>query len=152
MVNLVVRCRSDVAQWRAVTPLPDLSVQLYSVRQPLVDDFAGTMGRLADIGLTRVEPFGMLEFADQLRTALPATGLTAPTAHQALDNDELEATFEVATELGIGTIIHPYCPPEQWTTRADVERLAELLSAAAIAAAVHGLQVAYHNQIGKAHV
>ena len=34
--------------------LPDLSVQLYSVRQTLAEDFAGTLRRLADLGLTRV--------------------------------------------------------------------------------------------------
>jgi len=44
-----------------------LVVQLYSVRQPLAEDFAGTLRRLADLGLTRVEPYGMLRFADDLR-------------------------------------------------------------------------------------
>ena len=134
-----------MAQWLAVTPLPDLSVQLYSVRQPLVEDFAGTMGRLADIGLTRVEPFGLLDFAEQLRETLPATGLTAPTAHQDLESGDLDATFELATELGVSTIIHPYCPPERWQSREEVERLAGLLSTASTAASTHGLQVAYHN-------
>src|SRR5216683_7151918 len=54
--------------------LPDLSVQLYSVRQPLAEDFAGTLRLLTDLGLTRVEPYGMLRFADDLQAALPATG------------------------------------------------------------------------------
>lgn len=125
--------------------LPDLSVQLYSVRGPLAEDFAGTLGRLAEIGLTRVEPFALLEFAEQLRETLPASGLTAPTAHQALDVDELEAAFEAAAELGVGTIIHPSSPSELWDSLDDVHRLADLLGEAAAAAGDHGLTVAYHN-------
>ena len=68
--------------------MPDLSVQLYSVREPLSKDFSGTLGRLADIGLTQVEPYGLLDNADNLRSGLAAHGMTAPTTHQALDTRE----------------------------------------------------------------
>ena len=102
--------------------LPDLSVQLYSVRQPLAEDFAGTLRRLTDIGLTRVEPYGMLRFADDLQAALPATGLTAPTAHQALDGGDLEAIFETAAMLGIRTVVHPFTPADRWQSRADIQQ------------------------------
>ncbi len=102
--------------------LPDLSVQLYSVRQPLAEDFAGTLRRLTDLGLTRVEPYGMLRFADDLRAALPATGLTAPTAHQALDGGDLEAIFETAAMLGIRTVVHPFTPADRWQSRADIQQ------------------------------
>src|SRR5258708_21056810 len=90
--------------------LPDLSVQLYSVRQPLAADFAGTLRRLADLGLTRVEPYGMFAFADQLQGAVPAAGLTAPTAHQALDGGNLDAIFHAAPVLGVQTAVHPFTP------------------------------------------
>ena len=64
--------------------LPDLSVQLYSVRAPLGVDFFGSLARLRAIGFTRVEPFGLLDHADQLKNGLAATGLAAPTTHQSL--------------------------------------------------------------------
>lgn len=125
--------------------LPDLSVQLYSVRERLAADFGRTLAALREIGLTRVEPFGMLEMADQLAEGLAATGLTAPTTHQSLAGVELDGVFETAARLGVGTVIHPYLPADQWLTRDDVQTVAEMLNSAAQAASRYGLRVGYHN-------
>ena len=123
----------------------DLSVQLYSVRTPLASDFAGTLSRLREIGFTRVEPFGMLDFAAQLKAGFADNGFSAPTTHQSLVDVDLDRVFSTAAELGIGTVIHPFTPPDQWTSRQDVERVAALLNTAAGKAAEHGVRVAYHN-------
>ena len=128
-----------------MTALPDLSVQLYSVREPLAADFSGTLGRLAEIGLTRVEPFQLLANAENLASGLPKHGLTAPTTHQSLDGGDLEAIFQAAAELGVGTVIHPFTAAEFWQTKQDVQRIADMLAAAAGIAAGHGVRVAYHN-------
>ena len=128
-----------------MTALPDLSVQLYSVREPLADDFSGTLGRLAEIGLTQVEPFQLLANAENLASGLRKHGLTAPTTHQSLDGGDLEAIFQAAAELGVGTVIHPFTAAEFWQTRQDVQRIADMLGAAAGVAARHGVRVAYHN-------
>ena len=127
--------------------LPDLSVQLYSVRAPLNTDFFGTLARLREIGFTRVEPFGLLDHADKLTNALAATGLTAPTTHQSLAGGDLDRIFSIAADLGIGTVIHPVTPRADWTTRSDVERVAELLNAAAKVASRYGVRVGYHNHV-----
>ena len=125
--------------------LPDLSVQLYSVREPLADDFSGTLGRLAEIGLTQVEPFRLLANAENLAAHLSGHGLTAPTAHQSLGDGDLETIFQAAADLGVGTVIHPFTPAESWQTRADVQRIADMLAVAAGIAAGYGVRVAYHN-------
>ena len=126
-------------------PLPDLSLQLYSVRAPLASDFQGTVAKLRKIGFTRVEPFRMLDYAADLKIALADNGLTAPTTHQSLADGELGRIFDTAADLGIETVIHPFTPSTEWTTRDDVERVAALLSEAAEQASGHGLRVAYHN-------
>ncbi|MDX6368047.1 MAG: hypothetical protein QOK30_3123 [Nocardioidaceae bacterium] len=126
-------------------PLPDLSVQLYSVRQPLATDFAGTLSRLGATGLTRVEPYDMLAVADALASALPAAGLTAPTAHQSLTDGRLDEIFSAASDLGVDLVVHPYTPADRWQSRGDLERLAEVLAEAAAAAGEHGVRVGYHN-------
>jgi sugar phosphate isomerase/epimerase len=128
-----------------MTQLPDLSIQLYSVRSALTADFAGAIDRLLAIGFTRVEPFALLVFADQLRAALADTGLTAPTSHQNLEGEDLDLIFKTAADLGVGTVIHPYTPAERWLSRSDIEQLADTLNAAAVRAQDHGLRVAYHN-------
>jgi sugar phosphate isomerase/epimerase len=128
-----------------MTQLPDLSVQLYSVRSALAADFAGTINRLAAIGFSQVEPFALLVFADPLKAALAGSGLTAPTSHQSLEGEDLDLIFQTAADLGVGTVIHPFTPAERWRSRSDVEQLADTLNAAAVKARDHGLRVAYHN-------
>ena len=53
--------------------MSELSVQLYTVREALAQDFDGTLGKIAGFGFTQVEPFALLKFADELRNGLPKT-------------------------------------------------------------------------------
>lgn len=123
---------------------PQLSVQLYTVREAARDDLRATLARLADLGLTNVEPFAITEFAD-LGDALQAAGLAAPTAHASITGADAEHAFETAAALGVHTVIEPYIPPEKWRTADDVARNAEALTRAAERAAAFGLRVGYHN-------
>jgi sugar phosphate isomerase/epimerase len=125
--------------------MSELSVQLYTVRDALSQDFDGTLGKLAGFGFTQVEPFALLTFADELRNGLARNGLTAPTTHMHLVDEDQDAIFALAAELGIQTVIEPYVGPERWQTEADVSEIASELNAAATKAADHGLQVGYHN-------
>ncbi|MEU4248935.1 TIM barrel protein [Amycolatopsis sp. NPDC026612] len=121
------------------------SVQLYSVRDAFAADPAGTLRRLAAIGFTQVEPYGVVENAEALRAGLPATGLTAPTAHARLLGADQHAVFAAAAELGIGLVIEPLVPPEQWQDATAIAATADALNAAAKLAAEHGVRVGYHN-------
>ena len=84
-----------------------ISVQLYSVRDAFAADPADTLARLAGIGFTQVEPYGVVENLAALRAGLPANGLTAPTAHAKLLGVDQHAVFAAAAELGIGIVIDP---------------------------------------------
>jgi sugar phosphate isomerase/epimerase len=121
------------------------SVQLYSVREAFAADPAGTLARLAGIGFTQVEPYGLAENAEVLRTALPEHGLTAPTAHAKLVGVDQDAVFAAAVACGVRVVIDPFTPPEQWQDEADIAATATALNAAAKRAAEHGLTVGYHN-------
>ena len=48
--------------------MPELSVQLYTLRNALEADFNGTLQKLADFGFTQVEPFQLVAYGDRLRT------------------------------------------------------------------------------------
>jgi sugar phosphate isomerase/epimerase len=122
-----------------------LSVQLYTVREDLARDVPGTLARLAELGLTQVEPFALTRYADALGPALAATGLTAPTAHQRVLGNDLDDVFGAAAALGVETVIDPRVDPARWTSVADVEAIADELGAAADVAARHGVRVGYHN-------
>lgn len=122
-----------------------LSVQLYTVREAMEADPAGTLRRIADIGFTQVEPYNFTAFGPALGEALGATGLSAPTTHQGFIGTDAAAVFAAARELGIGTVIDPFVGPERWTTRESVTSIATELNAAARVAADHGVHVGYHN-------
>jgi sugar phosphate isomerase/epimerase len=125
--------------------MSELSVQLYTLRKALEQDFQGTLERLAEVGFTQVEPFQLVMFADQLREGLRQNGLTAPTTHVGLLNGNQEEICELAAELGVQTVIDPYVNPERWQAEADISEIASELNAAAKTAARYGLTVGYHN-------
>ena len=125
--------------------MSELSVQLYTVRDALAQDFSGTLGKLAEFGFTQVEPFALLNFADELRNGLARNGLTAPTTHMHLVDEDQDEIFALAAELGIETVIEPHVDPARWQSEANISDVASELNAAASKAADHGLRVGYHN-------
>ena len=125
--------------------MPELSVQLYTLREALATDFNGTLATLAGFGYTNVEPYKFIDFADQLRGGLSANGLAAPTAHVGLLAGDQDAIFALASELGIGTVIDPMVEPARWQTEEDIKVIARELNAAFDKGVGHGLRVGYHN-------
>ncbi|MFJ3802524.1 sugar phosphate isomerase/epimerase family protein [Streptomyces sp. NPDC090088] len=125
----------------------NLSLQLYTVRAKLVEDFEGTLARIAQIGYTKVEAFRTAEFADRLAETLPEYGLAVPTAHFALLRDDraFASAFATARRLGVSTVVVPMTRREQWQSTDGIKTLAHELNSAAAEAADHGLTVGYHN-------
>ena len=123
---------------------PPMSVQLYTVRDLLASDAEGTIGTLAQLGFTAVEPFGLPQLPQAVRSAIAANGLAAPTAHGSIIDNTAE-TLVVAQALGVQTIIEPYQNAERFADRASIAAVAEQLNAAAAVAAHHGIAVGYHN-------
>ncbi|MGY3261785.1 sugar phosphate isomerase/epimerase family protein [Frigoribacterium sp. 2355] len=128
-----------------MTTASPISVQLYTVRDAIAADLPGTLQRIADLGYTQVEPYAFVDRVDEYAEALPAAGLTAPSAHVGLIGKDLEPIFAAATRLGVGTIIDPHIDETRWVTREDVEAIAKELGEIADAAAAHDLTIGYHN-------
>lgn len=123
----------------------DLSVQLYTVREHVADDLAGTLTRLADIGFRQVEPWALVQRAEQYAELLPAAGLTAPSSHVHLLDADIDAVFDAAERVGVTTVIDPHVPAERWATRDSIREIARGLAEVAARAADRGLRVGYHN-------
>jgi len=123
-----------------------LGVQLYSVRDDLGPaDLGRTLGRLAAMGFTHVEPYRLLDHPDQLAGVLESTGLAAVTAHANVLSADREALLAAADRLGIGTVIVPWADPGRLHDRAAIEALAADLNDAARRAADQGIRLGYHN-------
>jgi sugar phosphate isomerase/epimerase len=123
-----------------------LSVQLYTVRGALEEDFDGTLAKIAEYGYTQVEPFQFVKFFGALKAGLDSHGLTAPTTHVGLlAAEDIDDVFGKAKELGIQTVIDPHTDPSRWQSAEGIAEIAAGLNAAAEKAAGYDLLVGYHN-------
>jgi len=129
--------------------LPQISVQLYSLRDALEADFEGTIRKLAAIGFPCVEPAGFHGCKpSEVAKLLADLNLTAPTAHCGLPIGEAKnEIIETALELGHRYLITGGPPgwQDDYTTTDQVKAIAEQYCIAADNVAPHGLQVGYHN-------
>lgn len=124
---------------------PQLSVQLYTVREAIAADLGVTLQRISELGFANVELFGFVELAERYAELLPAFGLAAPSGHARLIGQDVEAIFEAAKMVGTTTVIDPHIDQELWKKRADIEDQADRLNEIARLGAAHGLTIGYHN-------
>lgn len=124
---------------------PQLSVQLYTVREAIAADLGTTLQRVSELGFTNVELFGFVELADRYAELLPSFGLAAPSGHARLIDQDVDAIFAAANTIGVTTVIDPHIDRELWKTRADIEDQAARLNKIALLGASHGLTIGYHN-------
>lgn len=94
-------------------------VQLYMFRESFAKDPKGTLAKIAAMGFTQVEPFGLGGFIgisgapffglsiDEIASALKAVNLKTPTAHVNGQLDDPIHTNELASKLGIDYFIEP---------------------------------------------
>lgn len=129
--------------------IPQITVQLYSVRDQAAADYEGTIRAIAAMGFGCVEPAGFPGYsAEKAAKLFLDLGLKAPTCHGALPiGDDKSKVIEEALLLGHEVIITG-CPPkfmENFESADAIKATAELYCEAAANAAIHGLQVGYHN-------
>lgn len=137
--------------------LPTASVQLYTLAEQFSADMAGSLDKLAAIGLKNVEAFDFVRRPQEIKAALDAAGLASPTGHAALLSDELwtpdgsiptpkpEVVFEAAATIGMKTVFDPFVAADRWVTEDGVKDIAERINAVAEVAQQFGLTVGYHN-------
>ncbi|GAA4164913.1 sugar phosphate isomerase/epimerase [Gryllotalpicola daejeonensis] len=122
------------------------SVQLYSVRDAVDANVDDAIARLAEIGFTKAEPYAFHLRTADLKRALTAAGVEAPSGHApVIDAEDPAVIFDAAAELGIHTVIDPFIPTERWQTADQVKGLAERVNELAQQAAARGLEFGYHN-------
>ncbi|CAM3177944.1 sugar phosphate isomerase/epimerase family protein [Stackebrandtia soli] len=127
------------------------SVQLYSVRDALLNDPVDTFTRIAELGFTQVEAYGIVEHHDAIQAGQEATGLAIPTAHAGLFGVDHAEVFDAAESLGVELVIAPFSEPELWDNAEDIQNLAEELNLLVPEASRRGLRVGYHNHWWEAH-
>lgn len=128
--------------------LKRIGIQLYTVRQALDADFAGTLQRLAAIGYQEVEfAWNRGTSPSETKELLRATGLTAPAAHLSVEDFESgwDATVAATQTIGIENLVLAWIDADQRKTLGDYHQWAERFNRYGTAARTAGLTFAYHN-------
>lgn len=124
-----------------------LGFQLYSARE--FPPLEARMQLLAELGYAHVEPYRvLLERGAELKAALAATGLEAPTSHVDLDGlrSDLDGAAAELKALGVETAIISYLRPGTRPTETEGWRqLGHEIAALGHRLAGKGLGLAWHN-------
>jgi sugar phosphate isomerase/epimerase len=128
--------------------LQSIGLQLFTVRNLLQADFAGTLRKVALLGYREVEFAGLLgDDPKQIRDLLGRLDLAAPSLH--VDYASLQGSpekwFETAHLLGARFVVCPWLDPPQRRTADDWKRICEALNAIGERAVRADLTLAYHN-------
>ena len=124
-----------------------VGLQMWSLREYLTKDLAGTLAKIRAMGFREVEGAGLWKHTvGQLRSALDSAGLRCQSAHVQFERlrDDAPGAFAEAKALGASWVVCPWIPHEKVFTRDDALKSAELFNKAAAAAEAAGLRFAYH--------
>ncbi len=134
--------------WAAERKIEKIGVQLYTVRDQMKEDFAGTLAKVAKIGYREVEFAGYFNHSPQeVRKILDENGLAGPSAH--IDYEHLTTKMpevvEAAKVVGHSYIVCPWIPEELRPNAAGWKKIAQALNKAGAETKKAGIQLAYHN-------
>ncbi len=129
--------------------IPELSVQLYSVREDAANDYEAMIRKIAAMGFMNVEPAGFPGTTVEKAAALfNELGLKAPSQHGQLPlGDAKQQIIEEAQTVGI-KYIYTGCPPNypvSFQSLDGIKAVAEQFCEAADYAAKFDIQVGIHN-------
>lgn len=126
-----------------------IGLQLYTVRDQLQSDFAGTLERLAEIGYSELEFAGYYNHSpSQVRDILDRLEMTAPSTHVQLGQfrGDIHRLMGDAQVMGHQFLIVPIAngrTADGWRQlAAEFNRIGEVVARA-------GLQFGYHNHAGE---
>ena len=122
-----------------------LSVQLYTVRDALAQDYVGTLKKLRDIGLEYVEGAGNYGggTAEEGKALLDDLGLKVSGSHVGLDalQNDLDAVIANHKTLGCPYVIIPFLGSDD----RDYAKLAATVAPIGTRLKAEGLTLCYHN-------
>ena len=131
----------------------DIGIQLYTLRDQLAEDTAGTLKKVAAAGYQQVELFGFPD-ADAMVSGARDSGLRIRSAHFAWDavvnpaDDRLpdfSRILEKAHAVGLSHLVIPYLEEKNRTTLDDYRKVAANANRAAAMVREAGIRLSYHN-------
>jgi sugar phosphate isomerase/epimerase len=131
----------------------NIGLQLYTLRNEIGKDPAGTMKRVAAAGYKQVELYGFPK-SDAMIAAAKDEGLAINSAHFEWDSvvnpsdaemSDFAKVLEQANSIGLSHLVIPYLQGGNGLTLDDYKRIAANSNQAAAMAKKADIQLAYHN-------
>jgi len=125
-----------------------VGLQLYTLRDQLEKDVAGTIKQVAAIGYRDVEIYSLYgKTPAEFTKILKDNGLTASSGHYLLPDVKTnwQKHIDDAKTLGLQYMVHAILNPEDRKSFDDYKRLAVLFNKAAEETHKAGIQFCYHN-------
>lgn len=119
-------------------------VDLACVLPAVGGDPAAAVELAVSTGATAVQPWAFDQHVDAYRTALAASGASAPSGRASvIDAHRPAAVLDAAAELGVTTVVDGCPEATRWSSAEQIARLAGRLNDLAAAARARGLRFAY---------
>jgi len=135
--------------WLTADRIDRVGIQLYTVRGAMEKNVESTLARVAKIGYREVEFAGYFgRTPAQIRAALDANGLEAPSAHIAIADvrsPDWTRTLEGARTMGHRYLIVAWLDQNDRVSRDSYRAIADALLAGGAKAAEFGITLGYHN-------
>jgi sugar phosphate isomerase/epimerase len=131
----------------------NMGIQLYTLRNEISKDPAGTLKQVAAAGYQQVEPFGFPK-AEAMISAARAAGLAIHSTHFEWDSvvnpkdaemSDFARILEQANRIGLRHLVIPYLQEGNRGTLDDFKKVAAHANQAAAMAKKAGIQLSYHN-------
>ena len=125
-----------------------VGLQLYTVRDAMQKDVAGTIAKVAQIGYKEVEFAGYFgKTPNEIRELVKKNGLTAPSSHVPYpdSDDAWKKTVDDAKTAGHQYVTIAWTPEDKRKGPDAWKRIAETYNKCGKAAKKAGLRFAYHN-------
>lgn len=124
----------------------DFGVQTWSFRNYFPKDMIGTLDKLQEMGITKVEGDGGRIPPEEFRKLCAQRGISIPStgaSFEELTNDTM-AVVDKAKKLGADFVMCAWVPHEGDFKLADAKKAVEVFNAAGKVLADHGVTFAYH--------
>ncbi len=124
------------------------AVQLYSVRDDMAADFAGTLKKVGAMGYEGVEFAGLYgHSAEEVKAMCADAGVTPISAHVPLTElmNNLEEVLDMYAAIGCKYVVIPHMSTDYLPGHKDWDTLQEIVNRAGAAARARGMILCYHN-------
>jgi len=125
-----------------------IGLQLYSVREFLIQDFAEIIKSIAKMGYTGVETAGFPEglAPKEAKKIFDDLGLTVTSAHSTLPlGDDKQKVLDTLEAIACPHLVSAWMDPDHYSSEDKIKSLAEIFNQAYTVASENGMKFSIHN-------